>query len=135
MLAAIIIFVVADLIRAPMSLSMSLVGLFTGLSISNGGLTNGIYVAEVVVLWIVAPIVAIFFAFYLIRIINRRWPKNLWQRLQTYKVLLIVLAFSTSYVLGANTIGLIVATGGFDITTVALAIAAIFIGTFFFECW
>ena len=131
LLAAIIIFVVADLIRTPMSLSMSLVGLFTGLSTAHGGLTNGIYVVEVVVLWIAAPVVAIFFAFYLIRIINRRWPKNLWQRLQTYKVLLIVLAFSTSYVLGANTIGLIVATGGFDITKVALAIAAIFIGTFF----
>ena len=45
--------------------------------------------------------------------------------------MLIVLAFSTSYVLGANTVGLIVATGGFDLAAVAVSIVAIFIGTFY----
>ena len=80
-------------------------------------------------------LIAIVFAFYLIRIINRRWPQNIWRRLQTYKILLIVLAFSTSYVLGANTLGLIVATGGFGLTTVLAAIIAIFVGAFLFECW
>jgi PiT family inorganic phosphate transporter len=131
LIVAILIFGVADLIRVPMSLSMSLVGLLTGVSIANGALTNGVYVAEIVGLWVAAPVIAIVFAFYSIRIINRRQPKNIWHRLQTYKILLIVLAFSTSYVLGANTIGLIVATGGFDLTTVLLSIAAIFIGTFY----
>jgi inorganic phosphate transporter, PiT family len=131
LLVAIIIFVVADLIRVPMSLSMSLVGLLAGLSIANGALTNSAYVAEVAAMWVAAPLIAIVFAFYLIRIINRNWPQNIWRRLQTYKVLLIVLAFSTSYALGANTLGLIVATGGFDITTVIVAIVAIFIGTFY----
>jgi PiT family inorganic phosphate transporter len=131
LLVAIIIFVVADLIRVPASISMSLVGLLAGLSIANGVLTNSAYVAEVVAMWVAAPLIAIVFAFYLIRIINRRWPENIWRRLQTYKILLIVLAFSTSYVLGANTLGLIVATGGFDLTTVIAAIVAIFIGTFY----
>jgi PiT family inorganic phosphate transporter len=131
LLVAIIIFVIADLIRAPVSVSMSLVGLFAGLSIANEALTNVLYVFEVVAMWVAAPLIAIFFAFYLIRIIDRSQPQNFWRRLQTYKVLLIVLAFSTSYVLGANTIGLIVATGGFELTTVSAAIAAIFIGTFF----
>ena len=128
---AILVFVVADLIRVPMSLSMSLVGLLTGVSIANGTLTNGVYITEIVGLWLAAPLIAIVFAFYLIRIINKRQPKNVWHRLQTYKILLIILAFSTSYVLGANTIGLIVATGGFDLTTAILSIAAIFIGTFY----
>ena len=131
LLVAIIIFVIADLIRVPMSLSMSLVGLFAGLSIANGALKNGSYVVEVVAMWIAAPLIAIFFAFYLIRVIDKSRPKNVWRRLQTYKVLLIVLAFSTSYVLGANTIGLIVATGGFELKTVAAAIVAILIGTFY----
>ena len=128
---AILVFVVADLIRVPMSLSMSLVGLLTGVSIANGTLTNGVYITEIVGLWLAAPLIAIVFAFYLIRIINKRQPKNVWHRLQTYKILLIILAFSTSYVLGANTIGLIVATGGFELTTAILSIAAIFIGTFY----
>jgi PiT family inorganic phosphate transporter len=44
---------------------------------------------------------------------------------------LIILAFSSSYVLGANTIGLIVATGDFNLISVVAAIAAIFVGTFF----
>jgi PiT family inorganic phosphate transporter len=120
LLVAIIIFVVADLIRTPISLSMSLVGLFAGL-----------YMAEVFTMWVAAPLIAILFAFYLIRIINRSQPKNIWQRLQIYKIFLLFLAFSTSYVLGANTIGLIVATGGFDLITVLVAIAAIFIGAFY----
>ena len=131
LLVAILIFVIADLIRVPASISMALVGLLAGLSIASGALTNGAYIAEVVALWVAAPLIAIFFAFYLIRIINRGWPENIWRRLQAYKILLIVLAFTTSYVLGANTLGLIVATGGFNITTVIAAIVAIFIGTFY----
>jgi len=128
---AIIIFVVADLIRAPMPVSMSLVGVFAGLSIATGVFSNGLYVAEIVAMWVAAPLIAIAFSFYLIRAINRTPPKNIWRRLQAYKILLIVLAFSTSYVLGANTIGLIVATGGFNFASIIGAIVAIFIGAFF----
>ncbi len=131
LLVAILIFIVADRIRAPMPVSMSLVGLFTGLSITSGTFTNGFYVAEVVILWVVAPLIAIILSFYLIRAINKVQPKNVWRRLQAYKVLLIVLALATSYVLGTNTLGLIVATGGFDFVTVALAVVAVFLGAFF----
>jgi PiT family inorganic phosphate transporter len=131
LLVAIIIFVIADLIRAPVSVSMSLVGVFAGLSVATGALSNGFYVAEVVALWVAAPLIAIFFSFYLIRTINRNQPTNIWRRLQIFKVLLIVLAFTTSYVLGANTLGLIVATGGFNLVAVVVAVVAIFVGTFF----
>jgi PiT family inorganic phosphate transporter len=131
LLVAILIFVIADLIRVPMSVSMSLVGLLAGLSLAEGALRNGVYVAEVVIMWVAAPLIAIFLSFYLIRIINRSRPSNVWRRLQIYKFFLIVLAFSTSYVLGANTIGLIVATGGFNITTIIAAVVAIFIGAFY----
>lgn len=131
LLVAIIIFVIAYLIRAPMSLSMSLVGLFAGLSVASGTFSNTLYLAEVVALWVIAPLISIVAAFYLIRIINRNQPSNIWQRLQIFKVLIIVLALSASYVLGANTIGLIVATGGFNLQNIAVAIAAIFAGSFF----
>ncbi len=131
LLVAIMVFVIADLIRVPASISMALVGLLAGLSIATGTLTNMAYVSEVAAMWVVAPLIAIVFAFYLIRILNRNLPENIWRRLQTYKILIIVLAFSTSYVLGANTLGLIVATGGFNIATVTASIVAIFIGTFY----
>ena len=130
-LVAIIIFVIADVIRVPMSLSMSLVGMLAGLSVASGILVNGGYVAEVVALWVAAPLIAIFFAFYLLKLLDKGWSKNIWRRLRVYKVLLIVLAFTTSYVLGANTLGLIVATGGFSLTAELVAVVAVFIGTFF----
>lgn len=131
LIVAILIFVIADLMRVPMSVSMALVGVLAGLSVAEGTLRNGGYVALVALMWIAAPIIAIALSFFLIRIIQRSHPNNIWRSLQTYKILLIVLALSTSYVLGANTIGLIVATGGFSVAAVALAVVAIFVGAFF----
>jgi len=131
LLVATLIFIIADLIRAPMSVSMSLVGMLAGLSVAQGAFRSGAYVAEVAFMWVVAPLIAIAFSFYLLRIINRSKPKNFWRRLQIYKIILIALALSTSYVLGANTLGLIVATGGFSLPLVLVAVIAIFIGVFF----
>ncbi len=54
-----------------------------------------------------------------------------WRRIRVYKFLLIVLAFTSAYSLGANTLGLIVATAGFNWLTVSAAILAIFAGSFF----
>ncbi len=131
LLVAILIFVIADLIRAPLSVSMSLVGMLAGLSVAEGAFTSGAYVAEVALMWVAAPLIALALSFYFIRFINRSKPKNFWRRLQIYKILLITLALSTSYVLGANTLGLIVATGGFSLPMEGLAVAAIFVGAFF----
>lgn len=131
LLVAVLIFVVADLVRVPMSVSMALVGLLGGLSFAQGAFGNASYVAGVAVMWVVAPLIAIALSFFLIRIINRSRPRNIWRRLLIYKVLLIVLAFSTSYVLGANTLGFIVATSGFSLVTVTIALVAIFVGAFY----
>lgn len=131
LLVAIIVFVVAFRIRVPMSLNMSLVGLLAGLSIAGNSPSNGMFVAEVVLTWVLVSPIAFALAFYLIRFLNRSWPANFWHRLQEYKVLLIVLSFSSAYVTGANTLGMIVATGGFDLASVLAAVAAIFVGSFF----
>ena len=125
LLVAILIFVIADLIRAPVSVSMSLVGGLAGLSVAQGAFRSGMFVAEVAFMWVAAPLIAIAFSFFLLRIINRSKPKNFWRRLQIYKIILIALALSTSYVLGANTLGLIVATGGFSLPLVLVAVIAI----------
>ena len=131
LLVAILIFVVADLVRVPLSFSMSIVGLLAGFSIATGATTNIAYIGKVVALWIAAPIIAIVFSFYLNRFITRGQTKNIWRRLQAFKALLIVLALSSAYVLGANTIGLIVATGGSSFMSVTVSIVAIFVGAFF----
>jgi inorganic phosphate transporter, PiT family len=131
LVVAIIIFVVANFARVPLSLSMSLVGLLAGTAIAHGLISNWTYMTAVVAMWFIAPTVAALLAFYLIRFINRQGVKNIWQRIRLYKALLIILAFTTAYGLGANTLGLIVATGGFSWTTVTAAVAAVFVGAFF----
>jgi PiT family inorganic phosphate transporter len=131
LLVAIIVFVVAFKIRVPMSLSMALVGLLAGLSVSEKSPANVLYVSGVVLTWVLVPLIAFGVAFSLIRFLNRSWPKNLWQRLQTYKILLIVASFTTAYVTGANTLGMIVATGGFNWISVLASVVAIFVGSFF----
>ncbi len=130
LLVAILVFVIADLIRVPMSLNMSLVGLLAGLSVAGKSPANVAYIEKVALMWVAAPLIALAVAFYLVRFLTGKWPKNLWHRLQAYKVLLIMLAFSSAYVLGANTLGLVAATGGFDLTTVLAAVTAVFIGCF-----
>jgi inorganic phosphate transporter, PiT family len=131
LLVAIIIFVAAFWFRLPMSLNMSLVGLLAGISVTQNNLTNGGFINQVVTTWVAVPLAAVAFAFILIRLLNRRVPTNFWRRLQAYKILLIVLSFTTAYVTGANTLGMIVATGEFTTVTVLTAVAAIFVGSFF----
>jgi inorganic phosphate transporter, PiT family len=133
LLVAILIFVIADIARIPMSLSMCLAGLLAGLSIGKDVPASVLFSSEVAVMWFVAPLAAIALSFYLIRALNRTWPNNFWQRIQTYKILLIFLSFATAYVLGANTLGLVVATSGFNLAEVIAAVVAIFIGSFYFS--
>lgn len=131
LVVAIVIFVIAHLVRIPLSLSMSLVGLMAGVSIAhnlNGQVT---YITQVIAMWFIAPTAAAIVAFYLIRYLNGRKVRNFWQRIRLYKALLLILAFTTAYVSGANTLGLIVATAGFSWTTVSVALVAILVGALF----
>jgi PiT family inorganic phosphate transporter len=127
---SILVFVVASVMRVPMSLNMSLVGLLAGFSVAGNAGLSGNYMLLVSFTWVFAPVAAFVFAYFLIRSLTRSWPRNFWRRLQAYKVLLIVLSFTSAYVLGANTLGLIVATGGFDAFTVLAAVGGIFAGSF-----
>ncbi|MFA5571906.1 MAG: inorganic phosphate transporter [Candidatus Bathyarchaeia archaeon] len=130
LMVAIVVFVVAHLVRVPLSLSMSLVGLLVGAALAHNLGLQASYVFSVVALWFIAPIAAAIVAFYLIRVISRQKVRNIWRRIRFYKVLLLILAFTSAYTTGANTIGLIVATAGFNITTVLVAVSAVFIGVF-----
>ncbi|MDR1992778.1 MAG: inorganic phosphate transporter family protein [Nitrososphaerota archaeon] len=128
---AIVIFLIAHLVRLPLSFSMSLVGLLAGYALAVGSITHISLMTRTVAMWIIAPIVATVLSYYLIGYINNRPVKDIWHRIRTYKILLLVLAFSTAYVSGANTLGLIVATAGFNWVTVSIAVGAIFVGAFF----
>ncbi len=131
LVVAILVFIVAEFVRVPMSLSMSLVGLLAGLYVARGMSAEFPFAIGVVATWVAAPIVSAAVAFYLIRGFNKREPENIWRRIQLYRILLFVLSFTTAYVLGANTLGLIVATTGFSWETASAAVAAAFVGAFF----
>jgi PiT family inorganic phosphate transporter len=131
LIVAIIIFVIAQLARLPMSLSMSLVGLLSGYALASGLTSEVPYMTQVVAMWFIAPVAAVAIAYFLMRYINSRKVTDIWRRIRTYKVILIVLAFTSAYGLGANTLGLIVATGGFSWVNLAAAVAAVFVGSIF----
>lgn len=130
LLVAIMVFLIAYRMRVPMSLSMSLVGFLGGLSLAQNTTANLFYATAVVATWIAIPFITVALSFGLIRTLNMGWPSNFWHRLQIYKILLLVFSFTAAYVTGANTLGIIVAVGGFDIASVLVSIAAIFVG-----CW
>jgi len=131
LVVAVVIFVIAHLIRVPLSLNMALVGLLAGVSFAHNLTSQWTYMAQVATMWLVAPIIAVFLAFYLIRFINSRKVEDIWRRIRFYKLLLIVLAFTTAFGLGANTLGLIVATAGFNWMTLTAAVGGVLVGTFF----
>jgi inorganic phosphate transporter, PiT family len=131
LLVTIVLFIVADFIRAPLSYTMSLAGLLAGLSLARGTFADQGYLFEVIVMWIIAPIVAIILVSLLLRVFHTKSSNNIWKRLKIFKAAIIVFSFSSAYVLGANTLGLIIATGGTDIITLIAAIIAIFVGSFY----
>jgi PiT family inorganic phosphate transporter len=112
---------------------MSLVGILAGLSLFENSISNYTFVFRVIGMWFLAPLISIGLAFLIIRLLRKGWPKNFWQRILAYKMLLIILSFTTAFVLGANTLGLLVATGGFDLITVSASIIGIFVGSIFFS--
>ena len=131
LLVAITIFVIAYRIRVPMSLSMVLVGLLAGLSVAGKTPDNGLFVGEVVLTWVLVPLIAFGLAFGFSRLLNMSRSTNFWRYLQAYKVIIVVASFTAAYATGANTLGMIVAAGGFDLASVLAAIVAIFVGSFF----
>jgi len=129
----VVAFTLAKAMRAPLSLSMALVALLLGLSTAHNLPTNYVYARSVVAMWVIVPLSALVFGFASLRVIDRTKIENVWRRIATYKLLQIALSFFAAFVLGANTIGLVVAMSGFQPSTILTAIIAIIIGSMFFS--
>ena len=124
----VVAFIVAKALRAPLSLSMSLVALLLGYSSSNHLPLDYAYTSTVVVMWVVAPIISVGFGFVFLKAIKRAKTRNVWWRVRVFKTLLVTCSFLAAYALGTNTIGLMVAMGGFDTSTMILSVLAILLG-------
>ncbi len=130
-LATIIIFTVAEILRSPLSLTMVLIGVSIGLAFRNNFSVNYPFVEFMIVTWILAPVIAILASYFINkRVAGVRW-KSAWNATVFFRVALVGAALFTSYTLGANTIGLIGAFYGFNITSELAVVAGILFGCFF----
>ncbi|MEM0155459.1 MAG: inorganic phosphate transporter [Thermoplasmataceae archaeon] len=130
-LVAFLLFIAAYLMRAPLSLTMVLVGVSVGLSLHYGYSINTGFISIVILAWVVAPIGSIAFA-YLLSVGLRKWnPRNFWSEISLLKVLLVVVSFLTAFTLGANTLGLIANMEGFDVYVIISMLLGIVIGSVF----
>lgn len=127
----VIIFLMATKARVPLPLTMSLVGLLVGVSTAHHFAMHVAFVGSIIVVWFVAPAISIILSFYSMRLLDKMSPIDLWRRIAVFKVLLITFSCLDSFVLGANTLGLLVAISGFSNLTLSLAILGILFGCFF----
>ncbi len=100
------VFVLADVFRAPASLTYALVGSMVGLSLTLGSKLDLAYLGETLILWLVGPLIVLALSAQLARVISRR-KGNPWRRLPIYRAGIVVAVFYSAYALGANTLGAI----------------------------
>lgn len=113
-LATIIIFIVAEIVRSPLSLTMVLIGVSIGLSIRNDFSVNYPFVEFMIITWVLAPVIAIAASYYINRRVAAvRW-KSAWNVTAFFRIALVAAGVFTAFTLGANTIGLIGAFYGFN---------------------
>ncbi|MBX8631979.1 MAG: inorganic phosphate transporter [Thermoplasmata archaeon] len=130
LLVTVIVFMIGHVLKAPLSLTMSLVGLITGISVANHQAIDVHYFDRIAIMWIAAPLIAICSAYVATKLLNRSTPRNVWHRVSVYKILLIVVSFLAAYVLGANTVALMVSVAGFNTTNIFIATIGIIAGCF-----
>ena len=125
------IFVIAAIVRVPLSLVMALVGVSIGITLKFGITSNWPIIRDIVITWIIAPVGSVVVAFYLNRRFAKLQPKDVWNYAVFIKLMLIAVSFFTSFTLGANTLGFIdeiARVTGYDII---FPIIGIIVGSFF----
>ncbi len=127
--ATVAIFIIGNLIKAPLSLTMSLVGLITGISVAHHLPVDTAYFSEIAAMWAIAPLLALCSSYIFTRILSRSVPTDIWRRVSAFKVLLLAISFLAAYVLGANTVALMVSVAGFNTVDIVAAIIAIIAGS------
>jgi len=125
------IFVIAAIVRVPLSLVMALVGVSIGIALKLGITSNWPIFRDIIITWIAAPVGSIAAAFYLKRRLDRLRPKNVWNYAISIKLLLIAVSFFTSFTLGANTLGFIDEIARVKGYLIVFPIIGIIVGTLF----
>ncbi len=107
---AILIFVIAHMLKVPQSLSIILMVSLLGAGLSSGAAVRWHFAAELLMFWLLIALLSMLLPFLLMRLMQRRMLKRgIWRELSGIRILLILLSFSAAFTLGANTIGIIYA--------------------------
>jgi PiT family inorganic phosphate transporter len=130
-LIVIVIFVVAQILKSPLSLSMALVGTAVGISLRIGSTINTGYLELLVGIWIISPVAAITLSYLGNMYFSRFQLNKTWNMASVLKVLLLLTSAFTAYTLGANTIGLLGGFAGFTLDSILSVIAGIAVGSTF----
>ncbi len=104
---SILIFILANLIRVPISLTMALVGIALGIFIRKQDFVHLHLILDIVFMWILAPIIAVIFSYAMIKTLSFWNSKKVWRTATSMKIILIILALLSSFTLGENTIGFV----------------------------
>lgn len=107
---SIAIFLIAHKKRVPESLSITFTSALLGVSFAYGNIDLG-FTYLIIIFWILAAVLSFVLSYLMMHWLKRLIPeKNIWRSISVFRVTLILLAFLTSFTLGANTIGLIYAS-------------------------
>ena len=129
--STIMIFFIAYIIRTPVPLTMALTGGALGIAVALHLHYDASYVNSIIFMWFLSPILAISASFAAVKLISASRPRSIWRRVSIYKTLLFVVSFLSAYVLGANTMGTVLAFAGFSTINIIAAAIAIFAGSLF----
>jgi inorganic phosphate transporter, PiT family len=121
-----VLFTFAHLARLPLSLTHTLPALLAGVALAFTP-----YFFLMILAWMAAPAAALVATPLIARFAAKPGANDFWDKIEVFKVLLILVSFMFAFTLGANTVGLIVAVEGFGGLAVPLAIFGIVVGTFF----
>ena len=127
----IVIFIVAQLLKSPLSLSMALVGTAVGISLRIGYAVNTGYLWLLLGIWILSPVAAIALSYLGNKYFGKVQMNKTWNMASTLKILLLLTSAFTAYTLGANTIGLLGGFAGFTAASILSVLAGIFVGSTF----
>ncbi|MCL4438500.1 MAG: anion permease [Candidatus Thermoplasmatota archaeon] len=130
LLVSLIIFIMATVLRVPLSLIMALVGSSIGLSLRYHFQISSSLVLLIIFTWVLAPFLSVAMAYIINRRFSRMKPKNVWNFALTLKIALIIISFLTAFTLGANTLGFIAEVGRIKGYEILLLVIAIFLGSF-----
>ncbi|MGC8546989.1 MAG: anion permease [Thermoplasmata archaeon] len=128
---SILIFVLAQFVRVPISLTMAIVGIAIGLFIRDGRYYGFPVVFRISVMWVIAPIMAVVFSYIMMKVLISWKSRKVWRTASSMKIILIFLAFLSSFTLGENTLGFIGAIWNQHMIVYPSVVLGIIIGSIF----